>query len=52
MTNAGYNTGVALEAGRPYDFSVWARTDAAAGTPLTVTLHDAAGATLAAPLTR
>ncbi|MGY3519622.1 alpha-L-arabinofuranosidase C-terminal domain-containing protein [Micromonospora sp. PTRAS2] len=52
VTNAGYNTGIALRAGGAYDFSVWARTDAAAGTPLTVTLHDAAGRPLAAPLRR
>jgi alpha-L-arabinofuranosidase len=45
LANAGYNTGVRLEAGKTYDFSVWARTDAAAGTPLTVTLRDAARTT-------
>jgi alpha-L-arabinofuranosidase len=50
VTNAGYNTGVALFAGKQYDFSVWARTDAAGGTPLTVTLHTAAGDAVAAPL--
>jgi alpha-L-arabinofuranosidase len=50
VTNSGYNTGVAVTAGGRYDFSVWARTDAAGGTPLTVALHDAAGAPLAAPL--
>src|SRR3712207_1337867 len=33
VTNSGYNTGIALQRGRPYDFSVWARTDAAGGTP-------------------
>ncbi|WP_409473157.1 alpha-L-arabinofuranosidase C-terminal domain-containing protein [Streptomyces sp. HC307] len=41
VTNAGYNTGVRLEKGKRYDFSVWAR--AAAGTTLTVSLKDAAG---------
>ncbi|MGW2746371.1 alpha-L-arabinofuranosidase C-terminal domain-containing protein [Streptomyces sp. NPDC001450] len=42
VTNAGYNTGVALEDGKKYDFSVWAR--AKAGSTLTVTLQDAGGA--------
>ncbi|NUS23529.1 MAG: alpha-N-arabinofuranosidase [Streptomyces sp.] len=41
VTNAGYNTGVSVEEGKRYDFSVWAR--AAAGTTLTVTLQDADG---------
>jgi alpha-L-arabinofuranosidase len=51
VTNSGYNNGVALEAGKKYDFSVWARSDAAAGTPLTVTLGNQAGtATFAAPV--
>ena len=51
VSNAGYNTGVRVEAGKTYDFSVWARTDAAAGTPLTVTLRDAARTTAyAAPV--
>jgi alpha-L-arabinofuranosidase len=50
VTNAGFNTGVALRKGARYDFSVWARTDTAAGTPLSVTLHDDAGAALAVPL--
>lgn len=42
VTNSGYNTGISVESGEAYDFSVWARADAAA--PLTVTLHDADGA--------
>ncbi len=51
VTNRGYNRGVALEEGERYDFSVWARTDAAGGTPLTVTLRDQAGdTTYAEPL--
>jgi alpha-L-arabinofuranosidase len=50
VTNAGFNTGVPLKAGATYDFSVWARTDAAAGTPLSVVLHDPAGNPLAEPL--
>lgn len=41
VTNAGYNTGVHVEAGRKYDFSVWARADA--GTTLTVSLQDSGG---------
>jgi alpha-L-arabinofuranosidase len=50
VTNAGYNNGVALEEGKRYDFSVWARTDAPAGTPLTATLHNASGASYATPV--
>ncbi|MGQ4386362.1 alpha-L-arabinofuranosidase C-terminal domain-containing protein [Streptomyces sp. SAS_270] len=42
VTNSGYNTGIRVESGKAYTFSVWARADAAA--PLTVTLHDADGA--------
>jgi alpha-L-arabinofuranosidase len=49
VTNSSYNTGVRLEAGKGYDFSVWARTDQAAGTPLTATLADTSGTTLAEP---
>jgi alpha-L-arabinofuranosidase len=41
VTNAGYNTGIRVEAGKRYDFSVWARAESA--TTLTVTLKDAAG---------
>ncbi|MEV2215106.1 alpha-L-arabinofuranosidase C-terminal domain-containing protein [Streptomyces sp. NPDC050997] len=41
VTNAGYNTGVHVDEGKRYDFSVWAR--AAAGTTLTVTLQDVGG---------
>ncbi|MFI2201228.1 alpha-L-arabinofuranosidase C-terminal domain-containing protein [Streptomyces sp. NPDC020192] len=41
VTNSGYNTGIALEDGKKYDFSVWARADA--GTTLTVSLQDAGG---------
>ncbi|CAL9508185.1 Extracellular exo-alpha-L-arabinofuranosidase [Streptomyces sp. enrichment culture] len=52
VTNTGYNSGIAVEEGEKYDFSVWARTDARRGTPLTVTLHDASGRALAAPLRR
>ncbi|MEU4656246.1 alpha-L-arabinofuranosidase C-terminal domain-containing protein [Streptomyces sp. NPDC023723] len=42
VSNAGYNTGVRVERGEKYDFSVWAR--AGSGTTLTVGLADAAGA--------
>jgi alpha-L-arabinofuranosidase len=49
VTNSGYNTGVRLDAGHRYDFSIWARTDQAAGTPLTVTLADTSGTALAGP---
>nr|WP_107909305.1 alpha-L-arabinofuranosidase C-terminal domain-containing protein [Streptomyces chartreusis] len=42
VTNAGYNTGIRVEQGKRYDFSVWAR--AGGGTTLTVALKDAAGA--------
>ncbi|MEU5768567.1 alpha-L-arabinofuranosidase C-terminal domain-containing protein [Streptomyces asoensis] len=41
VTNAGYNTGVRVEQGERYDFSVWAR--AASGGVLTVSLEDAGG---------
>ncbi len=50
VTNSGYNAGVALTAGARYDFSTWARTDAPAGTPLTVTLRSTGGEPLADPL--
>ncbi|MFJ7076556.1 alpha-L-arabinofuranosidase C-terminal domain-containing protein [Streptomyces sp. NPDC098781] len=42
VVNAGYNTGIRVEQGQRYDFSVWARTDS--GTRLSVTLKDTAGA--------
>ncbi|MGW0423582.1 alpha-L-arabinofuranosidase C-terminal domain-containing protein [Streptomyces sp. NPDC003015] len=41
VTNAGYNTGIHVNEGKRYDFSVWARADA--GTTLTVSLQDADG---------
>ncbi|MFD3618625.1 alpha-L-arabinofuranosidase C-terminal domain-containing protein [Streptomyces sp. NPDC058676] len=41
VTNAGYNTGIHVDEGKKYDFSVWAR--ATGGTTLTVTLQDADG---------
>ena len=50
VTNSGYNTGIALRAGTPYDFSVWARSDAPGGTTVSVVLRDAAGEPLAKPV--
>ena len=41
VTNSGYNTGIRVEKGKAYDFSVWARADAR--TAFTVTLHDTDG---------
>ncbi|WP_119583150.1 alpha-L-arabinofuranosidase C-terminal domain-containing protein [Streptomyces europaeiscabiei] len=41
VTNAGYNTGVRVEEGKRYNFSVWARAESR--TTLTVTLQDADG---------
>ncbi|WP_338899237.1 alpha-L-arabinofuranosidase C-terminal domain-containing protein [Streptomyces sp. TG1A-60] len=41
VTNAGYNTGVHVERGKRYDFSVWARAESR--TTLTLTLQDADG---------
>ncbi|MFJ8108626.1 alpha-L-arabinofuranosidase C-terminal domain-containing protein [Streptomyces sp. NPDC096132] len=41
VTNAGYNTGIRVEQGKRYDFTVWARAES--GTALTVSLQDADG---------
>ncbi|MFH8466662.1 alpha-L-arabinofuranosidase C-terminal domain-containing protein [Streptomyces sp. NPDC017991] len=41
VTNSGYNTGISVEEGKTYDFSVWARADGSSA--LTVTLQDADG---------
>ncbi|MFJ9897034.1 alpha-L-arabinofuranosidase C-terminal domain-containing protein [Streptomyces sp. NPDC091280] len=41
VTDTGYNTGIAVEDGKKYDFSVWARADS--GTALTVSLQDTGG---------
>ncbi|WP_262058588.1 alpha-L-arabinofuranosidase C-terminal domain-containing protein [Streptomyces sp. STR69] len=41
VTDAGYNTGIAVTDGAKYDFSVWARADG--GTSLTVSLQDTGG---------
>ncbi|OAH11965.1 alpha-L-arabinofuranosidase C-terminal domain-containing protein [Streptomyces jeddahensis] len=50
VVNSGYNTGIRVEKGKKYDFSVWARTDSADGTPLTVSLASSDGTTLAPSL--
>ncbi|GGK81556.1 alpha-L-arabinofuranosidase C-terminal domain-containing protein [Streptomyces flaveus] len=42
VTNSGYNTGISVEKGKVYNFSLWARADQASA--LTVTLADADGA--------
>ncbi|MCT7354569.1 carbohydrate binding domain-containing protein [Streptomyces sp. 15-116A] len=42
VANAGYNTGIRVEKGKRYDFSVWARAEN--GTTLSVGLKDTAGA--------
>ncbi|OLF18034.1 alpha-L-arabinofuranosidase C-terminal domain-containing protein [Actinophytocola xanthii] len=49
VINAGYNSGIRVERGKRYDFSVWARTDQPS-TPLSVGLTDPAGTALADPL--
>ncbi|MFF1723130.1 alpha-L-arabinofuranosidase C-terminal domain-containing protein [Streptomyces sviceus] len=41
VTNAGYNTGIHVDQGKKYDFSVWARADA--GATLTISLQDTDG---------
>ncbi|SDO90132.1 Carbohydrate binding domain-containing protein [Actinopolyspora xinjiangensis] len=43
VTNAGYHSGMSLERGEKYDFSIWARSDQPGGTPLTVTATDGSG---------
>lgn len=50
VTNSGYNQGLTLRKGARYDFSVWARTDRATGTALTVGATTADGTSLATPL--
>ncbi|GEL95828.1 alpha-L-arabinofuranosidase C-terminal domain-containing protein [Cellulomonas composti] len=46
IRNAGYNNGVAVEAGASYDFSVWARS--AVAQTLTVQVENTAGTTVLA----
>jgi alpha-L-arabinofuranosidase len=41
VTNSGYNTGIRVESGKKYDFSVWARAEQAGA--LTVSLADTEG---------
>ncbi|MCY1142606.1 carbohydrate binding domain-containing protein [Actinoplanes sp. Pm04-4] len=48
VTNAGYNSGIAVSRGAAYDFSVWARSDSASA--LTISLATADGTALATPL--
>ncbi|MFD3570068.1 alpha-L-arabinofuranosidase C-terminal domain-containing protein [Streptomyces sp. NPDC058667] len=50
IVNSGYGAGMALKEGTRYDFSVWARTDSAAGTRLTTELRSGDGTVLSAPL--
>ncbi|TDC75423.1 alpha-L-arabinofuranosidase C-terminal domain-containing protein [Streptomyces hainanensis] len=50
VRNAGFFTGVEITAGDSYDFSVWARTDQAPGTELTVALDTGNGTPLAEDL--
>ncbi|ONI80468.1 alpha-N-arabinofuranosidase [Saccharothrix sp. ALI-22-I] len=50
VINSGYNSGIAVESGKRYDFSVWARTDQPAGTPMSIGLTDPAGNYFAPPL--
>ncbi|MFD8493760.1 alpha-L-arabinofuranosidase C-terminal domain-containing protein [Amycolatopsis sp. NPDC059657] len=50
VANAGYNSGIRVESGKQYDFSMFARTDQAGGVPVTVALTDPAGKGLAEPL--
>ncbi|WP_308120828.1 alpha-L-arabinofuranosidase C-terminal domain-containing protein [Paractinoplanes bogorensis] len=48
VTNAGYNSGVAVTRNAAYDFSIWARSDSAS--PLTISLTRADGTALATPI--
>ncbi|MDA2805284.1 alpha-L-arabinofuranosidase C-terminal domain-containing protein [Nocardiopsis suaedae] len=50
VANTGYSTGIPVEEGAEYDFSVWAKAAGSGTTPLTVRLTDPQGAPLAAPL--
>ncbi|ACU35805.1 alpha-L-arabinofuranosidase C-terminal domain-containing protein [Actinosynnema mirum] len=50
VINSGYNSGINVEQSARYDFSVWARTDQAAGAKLSVALTDPAGKELAQSL--
>ncbi|WP_394618226.1 alpha-L-arabinofuranosidase C-terminal domain-containing protein [Lentzea sp. JNUCC 0626] len=48
VINSGYNSGIAVQSGQRYDFSVWARAGQA--TSLTATITDPAGSALGAPV--
>ncbi|WP_156004631.1 alpha-L-arabinofuranosidase C-terminal domain-containing protein [Streptomonospora sp. PA3] len=50
VVNTGYSTGITVEEGQKYDFSVWAKSPGSGTAPLTVRLRDAEGAALAEPL--
>jgi alpha-L-arabinofuranosidase len=50
VANSGYNSGIRVENGKRYDFSVWARTDSTSNTPVTAALTDPAGQPLADPV--
>ncbi|GAA2493011.1 alpha-L-arabinofuranosidase C-terminal domain-containing protein [Streptomyces gobitricini] len=50
IVNSGYAAGMAFKEGARHDFSVWARTDSAAGTRLTAELRTADGTVVSAPL--
>ncbi|RIJ79213.1 DUF1349 domain-containing protein, partial [Nakamurella silvestris] len=45
IRNTGWNTGIFVEQGKTYDFSVWARRTADFDKPLTVKVEDTAGTT-------
>ncbi|WP_026128696.1 alpha-L-arabinofuranosidase C-terminal domain-containing protein [Nocardiopsis halophila] len=50
VANSGYSTGITVEEGKGYDFSVWAEAPGNRSTPLTVRLRDEQGEPLAEPL--
>jgi alpha-L-arabinofuranosidase len=50
IVNAGYNSGMAFEAGASYEFSVWANS-ASDDATISATLTDAGGAALSDPVT-
>ncbi|MGW6929274.1 alpha-L-arabinofuranosidase C-terminal domain-containing protein [Lentzea sp. NPDC054927] len=49
VINSGYNSGIAVQEGQRYDFSVWARTDQGS-VPLTAAITDPAGNPLGDPV--
>jgi alpha-L-arabinofuranosidase len=48
IRNAGFNTGLHVEAGKRYAYSFWARTDGTGDLPVRVAVEDTAGATVSA----